>query len=631
MLAQLAAVAGELRSEGVPVPPLEGKLLRPAVAFALVPEAERIAVDAEFWRGALAIQMVHEASLLHDDILDQADLRRGEETLVARRGVGPALVLGDHYLTASYRAAAGVGSPVFLSHFIEAVERTVAGEVAQGRSCGELLDDARYQEIIEGKSGELFGAAAVLASTRATGIDAGQARRLGCGIGALYQMVDDFLDYCPEARTGKAPFQDYHQRKHTFVLREAGINEFGLPDSEVHRRLFTPAAAGSTAMDACLARLDSLQRHLAVRCEQIFGHSEALTAILRGWVEAARSGLTAEVGARSPGSAAGSVESSGFGGAVESAPPEALVAAAARALGPAGDWGAYFGRHSKSFRFASLLFPAPARADVEGVYAFCRFTDDLVDEATVPVPEARARLEAWRSLARAAYEGSPVGVPLLDVVMTRMRESGTPFHYADDLMTGVGMDLAPSEYATLADLEVYTYRVASVVGGWVTELFGRHEPELLARAFALGHAMQLTNILRDVGEDWRAGRLYLPTTVMERFGVTRAQVDAVSRDGVVDGAWIELLEDLMAVADRHYASAFEAIPALPSYYRRPVAVAARVYQGIHDEIRRNQYDNGTRRAFTSLRRKIVLGSGGLWALRRLSGRAFPGMDLTLAH
>jgi phytoene synthase len=212
-----------------------------------------------------------------------------------------------------------------------------------------------------------------------------------------------------------------------------------------------------------------------------------------------------------------------------------------------------------------------------------------------------------------------------------MRESGTPFHYADDLMTGVGMDLAPSEYATLADLEVYTYRVASVVGGWVTELFGRHEPELLARAFALGHAMQLTNILRDVGEDWRAGRLYLPTTVMERFGVTRAQVDAVSRDGVVDGAWIELLEDLMAVADRHYASAFEAIPALPSYYRRPVAVAARVYQGIHDEIRRNQYDNGTRRAFTSLRRKIVLGSGGLWALRRLSGRAFPGMDLTLAH
>jgi phytoene synthase len=191
------------------------------------------------------------------------------------------------------------------------------------------------------------------------------------------------------------------------------------------------------------------------------------------------------------------------------------------------------------------------------------------------------------------------------------------------------MDLDPPSYPTLAALEVYTYRVASVVGGWVTELFGLRDPALLSRAFSLGHAMQLTNILRDVGEDWRNDRLYLPEDVMARFGVTRDDVARVASTGSVDDRWIALIEDLMETADRHYAAAFEAVPLLPSFYRRPVAVAARVYRGIHDEIRANEYDNGTRRAYTTLRRKVGLGVAGLWELRKLpaSPALGPGLNL----
>ena len=110
----LEVAAAELRERGVPVPALEGKVLRPLVAYALVPPELRQELDSRFWAGALAVQMVHEASLLHDDILDHASERRGRETLVSRQGVGPALVLGDHYHSWAYRAAAAASATAFL-------------------------------------------------------------------------------------------------------------------------------------------------------------------------------------------------------------------------------------------------------------------------------------------------------------------------------------------------------------------------------------------------------------------------------------------------------------------------------------------------------------------------------------
>ncbi|MDT8342439.1 MAG: polyprenyl synthetase family protein, partial [Longimicrobiales bacterium] len=500
---RLRAVGAAFEADGVAVPPLEGKLLRPALALALVPPPLRSALDDGFWAGALAIQMVHEASLLHDDILDEAETRRGTGTVVARQGVGPALVLGDRYLTGAYRAAAGAGDAAFLRVFIEAVERTVAGEVAQERARGRALSEADYRRVIRGKSGELFGAAAVLAAARC-GAGTEAARALGCGAGALYQMVDDFLDYCPRAATGKEPFQDYRQRKYTFVLREAGVADFTRPTEAVHRALFTPGAGGRSAMERALERLRMERDRLTARGEVVFGHESGFAVLLAAWVAAAEAGFRVEVEAWSeaaevrngvatrPGgvAAARATEPSGERrrrrGPVGHAPaPEAWVADAARALGGPEAWAAYFGRHSKSFRFASLLLPSGPRADVQGVYAFCRFTDDLVDEAGAasgavmrrahaaalsdaavrpPDPEVRARLEAWGELCQAAYQGTRTGVPLLDTVLGRMRAEGVPFQYVGDLLAGVAMDLEPTTYPTWAELEVYTYRVASVVG-----------------------------------------------------------------------------------------------------------------------------------------------------------------------
>jgi len=298
------------------------------------------------------------------------------------------------------------------------------------------------------------------------------------------------------------------------------------------------------------------------------------------------------------------------------------VARAARALGPESHWASYFGRNSKSFRFASWLFPRTERRVIAGVYAFCRFTDDLVDESDADVETARGRVEAWRELSRAAYDGESTGIPLLDIVMPRMSRGGAPFDYVDDLLHGVSMDLDPVSFDTLDDLYVYTYRVAGVVGGWITEQFGLHEPDLLDRAYSLGHAMQLTNILRDVGEDWRRERLYLPRRMLDACGVSVDAVGRVAADGTpVPTAYADLMESLMLVADHHYERAFEALPSLPGWYGRPVAVAARIYQGIHDSIREHDYDNGQHRAFTSFGQKLRLGASGLRELSRAKRRA----------
>jgi phytoene synthase len=602
----LEQAVARLRGQEVAAPGLHGKLLRPLVAYAAVPADHRPGPDAPFWSGALAIQMVHEASLLHDDIIDGATERRGRPSGVAEAGTAEALVQGDHLLTAAYRAALDVEDPDFLADFIAAVERTVAGEIRQSRLAGRLIDAPAYRAAIEGKSGELFGAAAVLAAS-CGGHHPDDPRTVGRRIGALYQMVDDVLDYCPALPQGKPAFQDLRQGKWTFLLGVAGLDSLELDEDEALDAIFGDDGA---CVRRVMSRLESEAREIR---DAYPADDGVLAAVVDTWVDVARTGLerqraTWQARRRLRSALANPVPAS----------PEAVVFEQAMAVGGPGAWGGYFARHSKSFRFSSLLFPAEARRSVEGVYAFCRFTDDLVDEAQVPAAEARARLEVWRALSREAYEGRTTGIPLADDVLGHMARREVPFHYADDLLSGVAMDLDRVRYDTVAALELYTYRVASVVGGWITELFGVRAPDVLQRAFDMGHAMQLTNILRDVGEDWRDDRLYLPREVMERHRVGPETVERVATGGgPVPERWADLMESLMSVADRHYAEAFLALPELPVWYGRPVAVAARVYQGIHDGIRRNGYDNGTRRAYTRLWTKVRLGAGGLLELRRL--------------
>jgi phytoene synthase len=298
------------------------------------------------------------------------------------------------------------------------------------------------------------------------------------------------------------------------------------------------------------------------------------------------------------------------------------VADRARAVGSAEAWPRYFARHGRTFRFASRLFPGEALRRVSEVYAFCRFTDDLADEPDATGADRGALLDAWLELARRGYDGESTGVPLVDVVLGRMAESDVPFVYVEELVAGVRSNQGRVRVADAAELERYCYRVAGVVGGWVTQLFGVHDPAVLERAHRLGEAMQLTNILRDVGEDWARDRLYLPTDLLERHGLDEEDVGRlVETGGPMPERYRAALEELMARADRAYEEALAAVPALPTWYQRPVVVAARVYQGIHREVRRNGWDNASRRAWTSLPRKLWLGAGALLELRRLRRRA----------
>lgn len=274
----------------------------------------------------------------------------------------------------------------------------------------------------------------------------------------------------------------------------------------------------------------------------------------------------------------------------------------------------YMARNSRSFHFAAAFMRRAERDRTARVYAWCRFTDDLADATGNPAA-AEVQLDRWLECSRAAYDGQSTGIPLIDRVMGDMAERGVPFAYASHLANGVRSDLRFVALRDLDELLVYAYRVAGVVGQWLSELHDVRDPWMLERAAALGQAMQLTNIVRDVGEDWDHGRLYIPLALLERHGLSASDIGAMRhRLRPLDDNYRNLLEELMSVATRNYVEAREAIPHLPAGFRRAIAVAAAVYEGIHDAVRRNDYDNLRHRAATTMAWKVVRAAGTLWSL-----------------
>jgi len=150
-----------------------------------------------------------------------------------------------------------------------------------------------------------------------------------------------------------------------------------------------------------------------------------------------------------------------------------------------GEWEQYLSQHGRSFWMAARLIPPQQRTQVAGVYAWCRYTDDLVDHATCSQADLLRVLDEWEALSRAAYEGSATGVELLDIVVGEMARRAVPFDHAKNLIRGMRADARGTRFDTLGQLEGYCHDVASVVGLWLTELFGVHEPWVLERASAL--------------------------------------------------------------------------------------------------------------------------------------------------
>ncbi len=299
-------------------------------------------------------------------------------------------------------------------------------------------------------------------------------------------------------------------------------------------------------------------------------------------------------------------------GRVGAAPAHAIVG-----MEPSFDAAAYFAAHSRSFSFAARWFPRPERRMIACLYAYCRTTDDLVDAQVGRPPEAvDTELAAWLGLSRAAYEGKPSGIGWLDEIMQASAKARMPFEIIEDLVQGVRTDLGRVRVQDDAELMVYAYRVASVVGLWMCYLHGVTRPETLEQAAALGRAMQITNILRDVGDDFAQDRIYLPAARMQAHGVAEADLKAMAEGGAPPPGYIALIQGLVRLADAQYAFAAPGLAALPPAFGRAAAVASGVYQGIHGALERNGYDNFRRRAYTTNRAKIRLTARALLALRR---------------
>lgn len=286
------------------------------------------------------------------------------------------------------------------------------------------------------------------------------------------------------------------------------------------------------------------------------------------------------------------------------------------ALDELSDPSRYLAVHSRSFRFAASMMRAADRARVARVYAWCRYVDNIAD-AGIRADLAERQLDTWLTASRVAYHGADCGIELVNRVMGEMAERAIPFAYAQDLVRAMRSDLYFSPFPDLDALRVYTYRAAGVVGRWLTGLHGVHDAWMLERATALGQAMQLTNILRDVGEDLERGRMYLPMRELEGRGLAAADLVAVRNSGRgIDAPYRDLMEALIEVADADYRFAAEGIPHLPREFRRAAGVASAVYRGIHDAIRRNGYDNVRLRAYTGRGQKMMLAARALISLAR---------------
>ncbi|MGB0499302.1 MAG: phytoene/squalene synthase family protein [Rubricella sp.] len=257
-------------------------------------------------------------------------------------------------------------------------------------------------------------------------------------------------------------------------------------------------------------------------------------------------------------------------------------------------------RHgSKSFHAASFLLPRRMREDALALYAFCRLADDAVDlqEAKVSaVLDLGARLDA-------IYAGRPHDDPADRAFARVVERHEMPRGLPDALLEGFAWDAEARAYRTLSDVRAYSARVAAAVGAMMAVLAGNREKGTLARACDMGVAMQLTNIARDIGEDARMGRIYIPLDWLAEAGI---DPDALIADPAPTPELRHVTARLLAEAERLYRRAMPGIAHLPRQHRMAMIACRHIYGAIGSEIARAGHDSVTTRAHTGPGRKIGL-------------------------
>ncbi len=273
-------------------------------------------------------------------------------------------------------------------------------------------------------------------------------------------------------------------------------------------------------------------------------------------------------------------------------------------------------RHARSFYFASYSLPKEKKRAAYAVYAFCRHADDLVDEAASGdgVESALRRVGEDFDRMSCGELRSPPFAPAFGWAVHRFGLEKKPFL---DLLKGVSMDLQPLVIQNWPHLRDYCYHVASVVGLMMSQIFELNDPAGREQAIELGIAMQLTNIVRDVGEDLALGRIYLPATEMERGGVKTADL-AAERPG---DPLKRLLREQIERARDYYRRAESGIPKLADDGSQlTVWIMRHVYAGILDEVERADYNVLRRRVSTSFPRKLCLAVRAWRSYRATRGR-----------
>jgi 15-cis-phytoene synthase len=265
--------------------------------------------------------------------------------------------------------------------------------------------------------------------------------------------------------------------------------------------------------------------------------------------------------------------------------------------------------HSRTFYLASSLLPAGKRDAVRALYAFCRICDNIVDK---PGDDPAELLEQWRIRVQTPH---PTDDPVLIAWADARERFHIPAGFVDQLISGVKRDLTQSRYPTFGELAEYAYGVASTVGLMSMHIIGFEGDSAVPYAVRLGVALQLTNILRDVGEDFRAGRIYLPADELARFGLS----DGDLRAGLVDDRWREFMRFQIERNRALYAESWPGVQFLYTDGRFAIAAAGRLYEAILDDIERADYDVFSRRAYVSTSGKIARLPRIWWSSRRTAG------------
>ena len=253
-----------------------------------------------------------------------------------------------------------------------------------------------------------------------------------------------------------------------------------------------------------------------------------------------------------------------------------------------------------SFYYSFLFLPPERRRAITALYAFCREVDDVVDECS-DAQLARTKLAWWRMEIGKLFEGNP-SHPVTKALAPFIEKFRMRKEQLNEIVDGMEMDLAQTRYLDFAALERYCYHVAGAVGLLAAGVFGYKHPQTLDYAKNLGTAFQLTNIIRDVGEDARKNRIYLPMDELKKFDVPAADI----LQARYSGGFVELMKFQAARADDFYRKAFGALPAEDRRAQRAGLIMAAIYRATLAEVERDGFKVLTQRTSLTPLRKLWL-------------------------